>query len=203
MQLETLDYSWRSKDAAEIHFTRYLNGGLSEIGDEPPTELTAVMSNCSLCKPPTVQVPLDELELLIATHCEPRGGTHTKWNSNSKCNAYQWNQKFSKPVLLIHEWNGTGNHFMVMDQLELLDAMKAMIAAVPQVMIWDLIHSWFKAYDRGAEHAHSRLTTKLTTAFVNGTLKKRKNRGRDDFRVWIVDSHGIENNVSQYVPKAG
>lgn len=189
MELETLDYAWRTKDDAQIHFSRYTDLMLREIGDDPPTTLTAVRNNSCLVEPPTIEIPLFELELITATKCEARPAgfetTKTQWNSNATCGAYQWGQKHSKPGLVIYQVNGTGNHFMFMRQLELLHSFRVIVGDAPPIVLWDLIQSWFSTYGRGKGHATDAVTTKYKQAFVDGRLKKRKNRGEETFKVWI------------------
>ena len=184
MELETLDYAWRTKDDAQICFSRYTNLMLREIGDDQPTTLTAVRNNSNLVEPPTIEIPLSELKLIVSTKCEPRGGT-TKWDSNTTCGAYQWDRPHGKPGLVIYQVNGTGNHFMFMHQLELLHSFRVIVGDAPPIVLWDLIQSWFSTYGRGKEHATEAVTTKYKQAFVDGRLKKRKKRNEETFKVWI------------------
>ena len=187
MELETLDYAWRTKDDAKICFSRYTNLMLREIGDDPPTILTAVRNNSCLVEPPTIEIPLSELKLIASTKCEVRNG----WNSNTSCGAYQWDQPHRKPGLVIYQVNGTGNHFMFMHQLELLPSFREICKSGQMrkhpIVVWDLIQSWFSTYGRGKVHATDAVTIKYEQAFVDGRLKKRKNRGAEAFKVWIEE----------------
>jgi len=185
MDLITKDHSWLTDDDAGIHFSRQQRPFSLDVKTVPPATITAVRNQSCLIKPPTVEIPLSELELLIATKCEPRGG-NTKWNSNTTCGAYHW-KKMGKPGLVIYQVNGTGNHFMFMDQLELFDSFTEISKVASPIVIWDLIQSWFNAYERGSTHSHNATKTEYTQAFVDGRLKKRKHRGRQTYKVWIED----------------
>lgn len=188
MELLTKQYSWQSDDAAEIHFSRQTQPFQSDdqLLTEPPEHITAVQNQCSLLKPPTVKIPLDDLEFLVACECHARGG-NIKWNSNTKCAAYQWCQRHGgKPKLVIFKVDGLGNHWMLMDQLEILTSFQAIVENVEPIVVWDLITSWFSTYSRGHNHGTIKATEEHRTAFVEGRLKKRKHRGRDDYRVWIT-----------------
>ena len=186
MELLTKQYSWQSDDPAEIHFSRQTQPFQSDdqLLTDPPERITAVQNQCSLFKPPTVKIPLDELEFLVACECHARGG-NIKWNSNTKCAAYQWNRPHGKPKLVIFQVNGIGNHWILMDQLEILTSFQAIVKNVEPIVVWDLISSWFSTYSRGRDHGITKAAEEHRTAFVEGRLKKRKNRDRDSYKVWI------------------
>ena len=185
MQLETLTYSWRTLDPAQIHFSRYVNGPHTEILDNPPTTLEAVRCNGTLVKSPRVLIPLDELEFMVHCVCVPRGPEHRQWNSNTTCGAYQWDQSHGKPGLVLYKVDGCGNHFLYMEMLEIFDSFQAIQRSVESIVLWDLICSWFKCYTKGKERGTEDTEKKYRQAFVDGRLKKRKRRGTAEYKVWI------------------
>jgi hypothetical protein len=186
MELETLDYAWRTKDDAQIHFSRK-DTPWGEVKDDPPTTLTAAHVGSCCVHPPTREIPLEELELIVATHCEARGGS-TKWNSNTIAGAYRWNRPHTRPGLVLYEVNGTGNHFIFLDQLEMFTSfMRIVESGVHQIVLWDLICSWFRVYGDASRDAAGATEDRYRQAFVDGRLKKRKNRGQATYKVWIEE----------------
>lgn len=187
MELETLDYCWRTLDDAQICFSR-TNGLIQrEPSNDPPTSITAYHVGSCCVHPPTKDIPLDQLELIVATNCEARGGS-TKWNSNTRAGVYRWNRSPTRPGLVLWQVNGTGNHFIFLDQLEMFTSfMRIVDSGVHQIVLWDLICSWFKMYQDASRDASGATEDRYRQAFVDGRLKKRKNRGQATYKVWIED----------------
>jgi len=185
MELIELEYCWQSDDDAKVCFSKRT---AHDVAIPKPTHIAAVHECGYSHSKGNEEIPIEELEYLCSVQCEPRGES-IQWNSNTTLGAYTWHRlhQRTRPGLVLWSHSGLGYQWMWMDQTALHHSFTAIIGSgVPSIAIWDLLNSWFRTYACAERKGTYDTTQKYTKAFTSGRLKKRKIRGRNEYRVKII-----------------
>lgn len=78
-----------------------------------------------------------------------------------------------------------GNRWAYIDCLEYDNSLRYAVEHLPNDVVWDLLHMIFDAYHHGLQNGGIEASREYRDAFVEGRLKKRKQRGRDSYKVEI------------------
>lgn len=96
--------------------------------------------------------------------------------------------QFSRRLtLVIVSVNGAGNQWMVIDYCDRGNSILHAALTLPPCVAHDMLNALFSAYENGYCDGYRQTSTEYKQAFVDGRLKKRKNRGESSYKVFIED----------------
>jgi hypothetical protein len=146
---------------------------------------------------PAYDTPLTTREIITAEWdhiCparfgEPRGG-QIKWTGDSfRYDIFQRTDSIGRHYFALRWWNGSGEGWLIAEdksrrgEVCLLDTL----AAIPdENRRWDACHFLWETAEKTARAAKRAEYDRVSQAFVDGRLKKRKKRGHNTYKVEIV-----------------
>lgn len=189
-------------DAAEINFgSKYdLRTKADNFPDGPPMEVE-VISAMRSDSDETVPIALNRLTYITSLHGgirNPDVKFHTYTTSSQSFHLYRLDEEegealrcdgppqFKKPMgLIIVSSNGAGEKWMSIGYSDRGNSILYAVRNLPECIAHDMLKTLFVAYGSGYQHAKTGTTQRYNQAFVDGRLKKRKQRGCANYRVWI------------------
>ncbi len=154
---------------------------------EPPFSFMAIHLGSRMGESSPVLLKFEELEFmasaLFGEARESAGARGAKWNGDAyRFAIYRHTGKYSRFKIVILRTDGSGFHAYGISEISAVELFEA-LATLPGARLWDLCMVITRAYESGEHDGRDR----VEKAFVNGTLKKKKVRGSNAFRVSIEE----------------
>lgn len=175
--------NWISTDPAEINFgaMKYFD---QVIMPEPPEDVKVVRILDS--GTPNRTIPLECLNYIKTIKGSIREETSRYTTEHQQFHLYE-NTMFRRKArkVVICSVNGSGNHWFSIDSLDKDNSLLLTSDTMSENVMWDLLDTMTRAYLVGKSHGINEQDRYLKEAFVDGRLKKRKNRGQNTYKITV------------------
>ncbi len=151
---------------------------------EPPEEFQAVYLAARRGSGSQTTIKFRDLEFMApALFGEPRPSkvTNSNWTGDAyKFAIYRNTNKYGPPIVILRTDGGGFYAYAIRDLCD-IELWELLTAQLPHERLWDLCMELTRTYECGIEDGR----TEITTAFLDGSLKKKKVRGQESYRVVI------------------
>lgn len=173
---------------------------------KPPETIEAFLAgHVCLVKPQTETIKLDSLEFVRTVEFgEARpsgGGSSSKWTGdNYKFYVFICHNEFKSDSLVLMQSSGGGYRWYVFESRDFRDMILRFCGhgppsggvlagflngELPEPRLWDLLYQLLGTYQEAAKQGYLKAQQEIYAAFVEGRLKKKKQRGQNAFKVSI------------------